>query len=362
MKNYIFIWGRDPDLSLLELQAYLKARNIEYKIISSQKEGLIVSMEKQDFNSMIKILGGTIKIAGIFNPRNDILYDGEKNKIRYGLSYYNSNLNLRSLIKSRLKKERIKGTLKTSKRKDTFLSPSESMKILGNGFEIIVLKNQIGKLIACFDPKSQEQRDKSRPMQRPLQMISIRLAKILINLAGAKENDSLLDPFCGIGVLLQEAIYMNINVLGLDINQRCVDDSNKNLKWMKKQFHLKNSFKVIRFDSTRLSKVIKKVDAVATEPYLGPLLKKLPTGQEANKILNNLKPIYSNLLNELKKVVKGKVAIIIPRFRLHNGKRIKMDFIKLINRSGFTASRQFPIIYNAVKSKIEREIWVLEKR
>ena len=50
-----------------------------------------------------------------------------------------------------------------------------------------------------------------------------RLAKILINLSEVKDEEILLDPFCGIGVILEEALLQNINVIGIDKDKKAVD-------------------------------------------------------------------------------------------------------------------------------------------
>ena len=70
--NYLFVLGRDPELSLLELECYFEARNIDYKIIEYSNEVALVSLPKLDFSRLIKEIGGTIKIAEIFSDSGNL--------------------------------------------------------------------------------------------------------------------------------------------------------------------------------------------------------------------------------------------------------------------------------------------------
>src|SRR3989338_9779700 len=144
-----------------------------------------------------------------------------------------------------------------------------------------------------------------RPFQEPLEAISIRLAKILINLAGVKKNETILDPFMGIGTIMQEAMLMGINSIGLDKEGRRVSHAKKNLAWFKKSYGRHAFFRCIEGDSLFLQGQVKeKIDGVATEPYLGPLIKRLPTKGEAEKIVKKLEELYAGILKEIYKVLK----------------------------------------------------------
>jgi tRNA G10 N-methylase Trm11 len=190
--------------------------------------------------------------------------------------------------------------------------------------------------------------------------MSVRLAKILINLSGAKPGDTIADPFCGIGVLPQEALMMGIDVKGMDIEPSCVRDSVKNLDWTKKRYNLKGKYEIFIGDSSKDLHKLGKVDALATEPYLGPFMKKIPTKEKALNVMKELRPLYRDFLKGVRKVVKGRSVIIVPRFRLYSGERIKLNFEALARAANMKPIKGFPIIYAAPGSKMDREIWVLE--
>ena len=68
-----------------------------------------------------------------------------------------------------------------------------------------------------------------RPFPHP-SSLHPKVARALVNLAGAKENEILLDPFCGTGGLLIEAGLMKIKVIGYDISKMMADGCIENLK------------------------------------------------------------------------------------------------------------------------------------
>ncbi|HII15238.1 MAG TPA: hypothetical protein HA362_02905 [Nanoarchaeota archaeon] len=371
MNDYLLILGRDPDLSLLELVSYFSARNISFKIKDKSQAAVLIALPELDFQKTITDLGGIVKIARVIQDLdNEVLYAGKSNKIKYAVSVYSDTdtSDLKEYLKGRLREEKLKITYKRSSRTEQFLMPNDVVRhrLLDEGFELVVYGGIIARTIAVFNPYEYEKRDKERPLQRTLHMISIRLAKILINMVGAKEGDTILDPFSGYGVLLQEAMLMGINVIGVDNSRECADATKKNLEWTAKQFGTRVSFKAIHADSKQVSRFVRQADFAVTEPYMGPLLPKIPMKDEALKIVAQLNPLYRGVLRELSRVVKGNIAFIVPRFRLYSGERVKIPFERMLQEAGFRVVSimpeiKMPLIYSATDSKIEREIWVFRK-
>lgn len=371
MKDYIFILGRDPELSLLELASYFNARKIQFRLKVHSETAALLSLPDLDFDKVIKELGGTVKIARVVDDLDaEELYNGSSNKIKYGISVYDDSdvEELKEYVKARMRQEKLKAAYKRSSRQEPFLMPNDVIRheLMTEGFELVVYDNIVAKTIAVFNPFEYEERDKERPKNRELHMLSIRLAKILINLSMAKQGDLLLDPFCGYGILLQEAMLMGINAAGFDISRECTDASRTNLDFTMKRYKTSASYKIFNADSRQISKFIEKADSAATEPYMGPLLNKIPMKPEAIRTVQQLEPLYNDVLRELAKVVKGNIAIIVPRFRLYSGERIKFNFERMMASFGFKPVSalpevKLPIIYTASDSKIEREIWVIRK-
>ena len=60
--KYLFVLGRDPELSVAEIEAVLETRNILFKILDTTSSVLLLETQKK-LPSLINSLGGTIKIA-----------------------------------------------------------------------------------------------------------------------------------------------------------------------------------------------------------------------------------------------------------------------------------------------------------
>ncbi|MBU0930047.1 MAG: N-6 DNA methylase [Nanoarchaeota archaeon] len=375
MKNYLFILGRDPELSLLELECYFESRNIEYKILDYSKQVALVSLD--NIKNLIKELAGIIKIAEVFSSTENLseieyhfnnLNLNYNKKVFYSISGYSTTLSdyVREILKDKFKKERIKGILKKPKRRtDEFLTPTELLDrdLINNGIDVVIFKNNIARTVAVFNPEEYKKRDSERPKKDFLKSISIRLAKILINLSYAKNNDTLLDPFCGTGTVLQEALLKKINVIGVDLDKNSVNDSIKNMDWLRIEYNIRNTYKIYHGDSRFLNKIIKnRVDAIVSEPYMGPFLKKEPTTKEAMNIINELKSIYTRFFEDAYNVIskKGKIAIIMPEIA-----GISIDPLRLTNKFEIYKPRiniKMPIQYMLKNSKIRRYIYVLEPK
>ena len=97
-------------------------------------------------------------------------------------------------------------------------------------------------MYSISNPKDYKNRDENRPKFDEKKVVSIRLAKILINLSQARYE--VLDPFCGCGTILQEGLLKKLDVIGID---KDISDVRANLNWLREKFHTKNNFKVIKY-------------------------------------------------------------------------------------------------------------------
>ena len=103
--EYVFILGRQPYLSAVEVIAFLERQGFDFKLKSFSNEALRVEMESGvDDLSLFSQLGGTIKVIKIigsirkdnfesefetFLREGSLLDEGlEERKIHFGLSFY----------------------------------------------------------------------------------------------------------------------------------------------------------------------------------------------------------------------------------------------------------------------------------
>jgi tRNA G10 N-methylase Trm11 len=186
----------------------------------------------------------------------------------------------------------------------------------------------VSTTVAVHNPFEFQKRDVGRPIQRKIFAIPPRLARIMINLAFCTPGKLLLDPFCGVGTILQEALLAKARVIGMDMNPWCVEATRENLGWLKKEYMLEEAeYTVLRGDSRRLTdKIHQEVDCITTEPDLGPALRHMATTPYATKIVDKLKPLYYDFLGEAHKTLKkgGRLVLVTPFIKTRSGKPVTM--------------------------------------
>ncbi|MBU1930816.1 hypothetical protein KJ972_04890 [Candidatus Micrarchaeota archaeon] len=229
--------------------------------------------------------------------------------------------------------------------------------------------------ISVSNPKEWKQRDEKRPFKDNKEIISIRLAKILVNLVGLKEKQTLLDPFCGYATVLQEALLTGLNILGIEKDTHKSQVAQKNLEWIQKQFSTKGTIKIYNKDASQLASFLSpnSFHGVATEPYLGPYLKKRPTPYQAKTTIQELEPLYQTLFSKLAQLMKSnqKIVFIFPVFEWDRQKSITISpavfapwFYNTnpLQKKGPQFAKAFPAAYQNPKNKLKRTIWILTRK
>jgi len=398
--DFIFVKGKNFELSKFEIISYLDTRKYKYDILNDTEDFLIVRfLDSIDTEKMMSLLGGTLKIANVLEeiPKNELgrmksilinkldkiglekIFKFKTEKFIFGVSVYSNkdSYKIYKIMGNYFKKRLKQGGITSKyfgfpKKRKPQLTNVEVIKknLVDNGAEIIVCistnKVYIGITKTIHNPFEFQKRDIERPVQRTIFSISPRLSHILINLSGAKEGDMLLDQFCGIGTILQEALLNGIKILGVDIDEACIKSSKENLRWVSKEYKLGlNNIdeRLIVGDARKLSEYFgeNSIDAIATEPSLGPPLKKRPTIQEANKIFKEIKTLYTGSLKEMYKILKSKkrIAIVSPCIRITKSKYVKFDFASIVNKIGFKIISSFTDAER--RHKTFREIFIIEK-
>jgi tRNA G10 N-methylase Trm11 len=426
--KYFFILGNNPVLSIAEISAVF-GENRSFSLFG----GVLImeSNEEIDAQKIIKKLGGTIKI-GIINGElensnseellNKVvsLIDTEKisGKFKFGISCYGKNkFNIKPLgmeIKKCLKEKGASCRWVTSREPTLSSVVVEQNKLTDKGIEIVLINPPtplskggtesllvkgvdktplqrggeggylIGHTLAVQPFKELSFRDYGRPARDDRSgMLPPKLAQIMINLActGTPRLKVgaflLLDPFCGSGTILTEAMLMGYkNLIGSDISAKAIEDTKKNIEWIIKNYQLPiqstRDYKLHNCGATELSKFLKpnSIGAIITEPYLGPQRGKI----DFKKITIELENLYSKSLAEFKKVLKpnGRIVMIFPVFQTSRGSQTlspNLNSFKIINpipenlrdNKCIKLTNRNTIIYGRVGQKVWREIVILEK-
>ena len=96
----------------------------------------------------------------------------------------------------------------------------------------------VATTVAVHNPFEFQKRDIQKPNQRVIFAMPPRLARMMVNLSACNEGKTLLDPFCGVGTILQEALLEKAAVIGMDKNPWCVKAAEENLEWLIQEYEL----------------------------------------------------------------------------------------------------------------------------
>lgn len=365
--RYIFILGNNFELSKLEIMTILP----QAKKVMADKNFLIIDHAEIDCDDTINRLGGTIKIGIILskNPEFELILNyaskiPTNKRFNFGFSFYNqSPSNIGMKIKHKLKESGISSRLVTSH------EPALSSVIVTKEKcrDFIVLPDFFGVTCAVQNFKDYSKRDFGRPASDAFSgMLPPKLAKIMINLAQIKLNKTILDPFCGSGTILTEAMALGYqNLIGTDISEKAVEDTQKNLSWLAKEFNYsQQNIKIKQADVKELSKKIKinSIDSIITEPYLGKPMKGNESETMIKKIIAELEELYLTAFLEFKKILinDGKIIIVIPEWHLR-GQIYTMNLDTQLKKLGMTRLDQGNLIYKRENQKIWRNITIWKK-
>jgi tRNA G10 N-methylase Trm11 len=393
MPTCLFISGKNWMLSLAELTTYFKARDIRFEIQFFSGEFFALSFEKEFESTIIMDLGGTIKIGEVktkfstetikeaFLKKNkqaksDIIeslalssiVEGiakSEEKVLFGVSVYctestlrSSSMGIQRFVGSALKDE-LADLGKTSKfmgfsndRKQAQLSHVEVLKknLVENKAEVLfcIGRNEtfVATTVAVHNPFEFQKRDIYKPNQRKIFGMPPRIARIMVNLSACAPGLVLLDPFCGVGTILQEALLEKAMVVGMDVNPWCVKAASENLEWLVREYGLEGSdFRVLQGDVSKLVEKIgqEAVDCIVCEPDLGPALRQVPTGPYAEKIIEKLEPLYFSFLEQAYGALKpsGHLVLVTPYIKTRSGQSVTMPIGERLEQLGFKVKYAF---------------------
>ena len=364
MKKYIFILGNNPELSRAEIAAVLP----HAKITAGNAQFLIAESEGIDCQKVINRLGGTIKIGEIIGDKPDfspILSAAHsaavKGKFKFGVSFYGVKKNSFGMKAKAILKERGISARLVESRDDALSSvivTKEKVK------DFLVVPDYFGLTEAVQDFRDYSHRDFDRPAADALSgMLPPKAAKMMINLAEQDFSAVILDPFCGSGTVLAEALALGYRrIIGTDLSEKAVSDSRKNLAWLKRELRSGGEIQIEQSDVKRLAEKVgaAKIDAIVTEPFLGQPIRGNERPETIRHIINDLQDLYQSAFEQFSIVLKdgGRLVIVIPEWHLR-GETFRLDLERIA--AGWRRLDQGGLIYKREDQKVWRNICIFER-
>ncbi len=388
---FIAILGRQPAIGIAELERV-------FGDVSWFSDGsAVIRADGLD----IQRLGGTVKAGRIVAelPRGDWrqasmklvqayaqAWAGHDGKITLGISAYGFDVSPRDvqktgiILKGKLKDKGV--SLRLVPNDDVALGTATShhnkLGLADNKVELLVVRGRGGKVIIAESTGTQNitalaRRDQERPARDAfVGMLPPKLALIMTNIAAAglpqrSEPYTILDPFCGTGVLLQEAALLGYSVYGTDLSEKMVRYSRDNLNWLQDYTHDKIDWYLHEGDAMNTD-WRQPLDAVACETYLGQPFSAPPRPEKLAEVRKNCDWIISEFLKNIGAQLQPgtPLCVAVPAWRDASENVTHLPLISKLEQLGyrqveFKNVRTPELLYYRPDQVVARELLVLEK-
>lgn len=362
MSETLFILGREPELSVAELEAVSRQWSAHCTTIS--KDAAVLQHDQPLPEPTLDRLGGSLKQAMVVArwPISTNLvatlierltlewaagHFPDGGRIEFGMSVYGASNSERAAANRqglRLKKELVAADrpVRYVISREPQLSAVMVTKngLIKKGKEFVFVKHGqeiiVGITIAVQDYESYGLRDFGRPAANAKSgMIPPKLAQMMLNIASVHDQTVVLDPFCGSGTILQEAVMLGVKkIFGTDISGQAIKDSQENLRWLFKTFsNLQADVEITSRDAQHINVA---ADVIVTEPYLGKPLRGHEPQPWLHQQAKELQTLYlrgfENWAQELRP--GARVVMIWPEF-VFPGENIVVDIEQAVTNLGF---------------------------
>ena len=393
--KYVAIAGRQPLISLAEIQAlYDKtARLVGKKLVFFE----IDEDGEENISPDINRLGGSLKLGRFFDTDFSKLAKflataHPEGKITLGISDFSKQKKSGLAKQKSMELKRNLAKMGRSVRVITSNEPEISSATAHHNqlgektgcFEIFLIDREIYLSLGTQNITAYTERDQARPARdAKVGMLPPKLAQILINLCGKlPEGARVLDPFCGTGVVLQEAAIMGYVPYGTDLNERMVEYSKKNLSWLFNERNRKR-FKILPDLIQKKDQILKaisvgdatnftwegEIDAVAFEGYLGAPMSKPPVDIKFKTEKAKCREIVIGFLKNITPQIKSGTPVVmaLPAWLRENGKYVGLNILDEIQEMGYNFEKfqdlsQSDLLYYREGQIVAREIIVIRKR
>ncbi len=377
----VMILGRQPMLGLAELSSLYGSDKL--RLVGDHVAVLDVDPCMMAFDR----LGGSIKFCKLLTTLDTVIWHEIENylrktapahsknvpegKLQLGLSVIGFDIGIKKLEASGLS---LKKSIRKTGRSVRLVPNKElelnSAQVIHNhltgitGWELVIIrdgdKTLIAQTVKVQNIDAYAFRDRDRPKRDArVGMLPPKLAQIIINLSVGNLSESqlssicgtpegkpasrpiidqtILDPFCGTGVILQEASLMGYKNYGTDLEPRMVEFSAKNIEWLGETHDI--APKVTRLEPGDATNHTWEapIDFVASEAYLGRPFTDKPNAEILAQTVSDcnliIKKSLQNLHNQL--LPGTRLCIAIPAWKIDSKTFKHLPLIDQIEDLGY---------------------------
>lgn len=357
-ETYISLLGRQPELSLAELEQVFG---------NVTPLGDIAATFESQVPPDIQTLGGATKIGTVVAEfdaedwvrlsRRIVQYYTDRlrsfdGKVTIGISVYGNDIHPRDVqrtgiaLKSSLKKQAVSMRLipndgtalstATSHHNKLGLSPNKIELLVVYGKKSVIVAESLG----TQNITALAGRDQGRPKRDAfVGMLPPKLALMMINLSGTAKNDNhrgrILDPFCGTGVVLQEAALLGFDAYGSDLSDKMVDYSKANLAWLAQKHRIGTV--VVEAGDAMNHTWQAPISAVVAESYLGQPFSAPPATDKLDKVRKIVDGIVDSFLTNLApQIASGTpLCLAVPAWRDSSGRFTHLPVVLHLEALGY---------------------------
>ena len=389
--TYLFMIGRTPELSQAEVTAVLSLLAIPFELQFVSDAVVAVEVtEPLPCQMLVDRLGGTVKIAQLVGSflsdsqteeavaeiiTNALKSETSGKRVTFGVSLVGQVANI-SLVKL---SKKIKDELEADSILSRYVLPKD-----GQISSVVVTKERLceflcvvhnEKLLVARTQAVQRfaawsHRDWDRPAVDPKSgMLPPKVARMMVNVGIArladKQSPLILDPFCGSGTILAEAMMLGCSVVGCDKSEQAAKDTKENLTWLSKEYQLaKERFHVFTHDATKRLPTLRHLpDLIVTEPYLGPPLRRPLVKNQAVQLAQRLGQMYEQFFVAQHDWLPGHAVIVcaLPLLLTQDNQTVGISLIDNCEKVGYTLVAG-PYNYSRPGARVARQIVILEKQ
>ena len=183
-----------------------------------------------------------------------------------------------------------------------------------------------------------------------------------------RRHPLILDPFCGTGTVLQEALLAGYDVVGTDLSQKMVDYTTENLSWLQSTFTAPSRpvgrvINIHQADATTHHwPNSENLTAVVCETYLGQPFSAPPAPQKLAEVVGNCNHIITSFLTNIRPQLAPNtpLCIAVPAWYDASSRATHLPLIKNLQRLGYYQLNRTPLIYRRPDQIVARELLVLK--